>query len=256
METLSRNFIALFFAFSSFGGLAHAQDKVPSSQLHPEKNAIGRLRVGIDKSMLGYQYSYYKSDAGVGFPRYRPHRTMGLWTGNWWSTPPEFHVGYRLNESLVLGTRLALFWDTDRGEGTSFINGEEFEYEDKSESFDFTILPYIEYLFGDGPIRPFVTAIVGYTGCRNEYGLLSDSSEMDSISEKSNGLVAGVGGGIHVFVGKYFSLDAEVIGAYSFNYNRNRINGSALIQEGSGVSTVHGFEVEGKLGISGWLGGG
>ncbi len=250
METLSRNFITFFALFFAFCGLAHAEDTAANPKPKTEKNPIGRLRVGLEKNVLGFEYRYYEMDDGNGMIGSRNGSLLGVGVGSFWCTPPTLHVGYRLTESVVLGTRLAIRWHKDKESGTGVMDGEAFESEFESRILDVAVLPYVEYMFGDGPVRPFVTATVGYTGYRDKQSY----SDTYYFKGEGNGIVAGVGGGLHVVVGRYFSLDAEVLGTYSFVHSEGETHMSGLAEEAM-VASTHRVRIEGKLGISGWLGG-
>lgn len=94
-----------------------------------------------------------------------------------------FGLGFGINENLVLGANLVLNYTSvkgERGDAYGLVN--------------LTLMPYLEFLFGAGNVRPFIGG-----------ALLLELESGEDYGAQYFGL-AGLGG-VHVFMADSFSLD-------------------------------------------------
>ena len=110
------------------------------------------------------------------------------------TSTPGLGFGYAFSNNLYVGGRLQLgFSSTDEeNDGLNF----------EQKYFDWQVLPYGEYLFLDGPLRPFVAAQVGVGGTK----LTGDVPDRHTVQFIISG-----GGGVHYFLAPGFSFDAMML---------------------------------------------
>jgi hypothetical protein len=140
-------------------------------------------------------------------------------------------LGGAIIDNLVLGARLTLGYKTESQE-----TGASDETIDGSV-FDWGVLPYLEYVFPTGLVRPFLIAMVGFGG---------QLGQLDDIDYTRWGFYFGGGGGAHLFFNPHFSLDAFLLASYGIG--RGEEQGRLVSKYDFGL-----FEFNIIIGISGWI---
>lgn len=130
-----------------------------------------------------------------------------------------FGIGYGITEQLILGGNFVL--QHRDGEG------------DNDGEFRLSLLPYLEFMLGEGSVRPFVGGV-----------LIFALTSRENFSATSFGL--GGLGGVHIFLTDSFSLDVSGRLYFTAN-NTSRETGMGDVDSSS---TTVGLLV--LVGVSGW----
>jgi len=133
-----------------------------------------------------------------------------------------FGVGYGVTADILVGANVVLN-----------LTSRSPEEGDSESTTNLALAPYVEFLFGEGDIRPFVGGNL----------FLSVESE-ENITRSRYGL--GGLGGVHIFLADAFSID--VSGRLYFNV------GSDTVESGVGDATTDITQVGlmALVGVSGW----
>lgn len=181
------------------------------SDAHAQAGA-GAVRLGADLSVLTVSH-YPAPDLPIDTD---PSVIFGFYNSvagfeNVFLFAPQ--LGYAVTDDLLVGTHvgfaLASFAGSDVG-------------------FGFHLVPFLEYMFGGGGVRPFVGAEVG--------------PRFITVpgSDASVTLVAGGYGGVHVFAGDSFSVSPFARVDFLYNSANERA----------------GYEIVLGVSVHGWMGGG
>ncbi|MDJ0764343.1 MAG: hypothetical protein QNJ97_15295 [Myxococcota bacterium] len=110
------------------------------------------------------------------------------------------------------------------------------EFHGDDEAFIWQLLPYVEYIFLDGLVRPFVRGTVGFEGL--------SSDEFGDVWWW--GFTFGAGGGAHFFIRDYISLDALLMLGFTV--------GTGEFEAGNDRDFSHWrFRISALLGMSAWF---
>ncbi|MCP4707099.1 MAG: hypothetical protein GY869_00620, partial [Planctomycetes bacterium] len=132
--------------------------------------------------------------------------------------------GYTVIDKLVIGGRLTLGMD----------GYDEYHFDDWG--FVWSVLPFAEYVFLSGLVRPFVMGTLGFEGRNDDFGR----------DRWWWGFTFGRGGGIHFFLQDNISLD--LIGMFLFTV------GTGERDFGRDEDFTHWrFRLSVLVGISGWF---
>ena len=133
------------------------------------------------------------------------------------------HGAYQVTDAVLIGARVGLAYQgLDVGPTTQDVGA-------------FGILPFFEYLFGDGNIRPFIGAELGFQlAFLESFGI--GGGDLDTHAM----FIAGGLGGVHIFLADGFSISPGAVFDFLY-YGRNERAGYQL-------TFVVSFE--------GWIGGG
>jgi hypothetical protein len=135
-------------------------------------------------------------------------------------------AGFGLGGKLLIGAKLAI-----GQESSDWWPGSE------NETFVFSAIPYVEFVFLQSRVKPFAKAMVGIEGARGE----DDSGFW--------GLVLGGGGGLHFFLTQSVSVDADLELNLRFGTGHNTMPGPV-----DDVDYSHWrFSFATLLGLSAWL---
>jgi hypothetical protein len=164
----------------------------------------GRIRLDLDLGLLGFTYlQAVADDDGNG-----GHRSFGFNLGPAPVTRVGFGIGYDLDGRLSLGARVAL------GLAASRRKQAESDERGSDLAFDWAVLPYLEYAFGAGRIRPFLTVAAGVDGTvtRTTAAGVNDMGDWTDVHKGMLTLGAvEVGGGLRVFVADRVSLELSLL---------------------------------------------
>ena len=209
---MKRLVLVLVVLFSLVGGVAQAQQRDFSFEI------AQKLRAHMDMTFLAVTAGDVDTfSIGIN-PR----------EANIAGTPtPGIGFGYALREDIYVGGRLKL------GYGSMDTNSD-------MGVFDWQILPYGEYLFLSGPMRPFVAAQLGVGGAK----FVSDGGDQHTVQFIISG-----GGGFHYFLAPAFSIDALAL----LGGRLGSTNWDAPAGNGPDSADASYFIFEALLGISGWF---
>lgn len=141
-------------------------------------------------------------------------------------------VGAAVFDNLLIGARLRLGYDTQTVE-----YGNQAETDNQS-AFTLSFLPYAEYVFLDGLLRPFIVVVTGVDG---------RVGEMDDTGVSQWAFFAGAGGGAHIFLGESFSLDFSLIPGLGVGRGKNEIEDRQWKYD-----NLY-FDLTLAIGVSGWI---
>ncbi len=141
-------------------------------------------------------------------------------------------------DNLLIGGRVAMFFA--RHEDDPSGSPGDLSY----KSFHWGVIPYAEYLFLDGPVRPFVTAELGFHGVVGAQEYCGGGSCTD---DDYHGWFfrIGAGGGAHFFLAESFSIDASMLLGFS--------HGGGEWDDDDDDWEIDLFRMDLLLGISGWI---
>jgi hypothetical protein len=135
-------------------------------------------------------------------------------------------AGFGLGGKLLIGAKLAI-----GQESSDWWPGDE------AETFIFSAIPYIEFVFLQSRVKPFAKAMAGVEGSRRE-----DESGFW-------GIVLGGGGGLHFFLTQSVSVDADLELNFRFGTGHFALPGPA-----DDIDFSHWrFSFATLLGLSAWL---
>lgn len=186
----------------------------------PRRGGAGRLRLSGEFSLLGFQY--FPDARGVAYPQFRFN--FGP-VGSTITVATQYDyalsAGYQLTDDIVLGARVNFgFYFLD----TNLVP----PLDDDFAVGTLGLLPFFEYMFLRGDIRPFVGAQAGFTAFFAE-----DTSQInDAVIVRLGGT-----GGVHLFATDSFSVTPWAM--LSFLYNSG--------------NEAAGFELLFMLSLDGWL---
>ncbi len=191
----------------------------------------GTVRLHLDTLFMGYLFNNYDPEEGEEVET----GTFSIGLGN-----PRLGIGFGLAviDQLVIGGRF-----------TGYLTASEIDEIDyKLKGFQWGILPYVQYLFLTGVVRPFIIGQMGFSG-------LAESSEDDRVEIDRNrwGFVFGGGGGVHFFLGNRLSIDLTVLFDYSIGRQTEEHDYAWDIADVELEATVSRFEWSTLLGLSGWF---
>ncbi len=165
-------FVIIALAAFLLPAIASAQTEARSMRLHLDANFID----------LGVGERHPEPDV--------PDQDMH-WVSAVFAPPIYAGFSYAVINKLFIGLRL----------GLAYQHGGDPDW----SVFSLSFLPYFEYIFLNGVVRPFVTATIGLT--TNIYGEGADWFMI--------GMYLAGGGGAHFFIGKHFSIDLTgLVGLY------------------------------------------
>jgi opacity protein-like surface antigen len=206
----SARLAALTFACLTLAG-ALAPDRVEAQTVRD------RLRLSADLTFFQFQKTNVSTDFGDADDKssYFGFLNQGL----------GLSVGASIGERLFIGGRLVLERSQSHNEG------------DDSAALAWTLEPFAELMFLDGPVVPFALAGIGFEG------FVFEDSGGDR--EKTNYFGFRFGGGAHIFLADSFSLDPRIELGWATD----------IAGEDDGVDeSVIRFSI--IVGFSGWFGGG
>ncbi len=180
----------------------------------PSVYAGGRtIRVDLNLSLFNYTRTKWDVDTDEG---------VSLSTVTFGPVPSlrlGFGIGFSPNGHVFVGTRVLLGISTLRWKEAGDSSDEGGEH---YLGLDYALLPYLEYAFGDGKIKPFIAFEIGLDGTYERWAY-ENSGGGDESSESiyaTNLALVGIGGGVHLFLGSSVSLDLwllESIGVGALN---------------------------------------
>ncbi len=142
------------------------------------------------------------------------------------------HVGYGINDDLVLGGFLQL------GSRSTATESEGEDEEDR-DSFELTIGPEIDYMFGGTTVRPFVGGGLGLL-----HTSVDDEGEGTELSATGVGVRAGVG--LRWFAARGLSIDPM--------FQMGYISASGELEEpGEADLSISGWQIGISVAVSGWV---
>lgn len=194
----------------------------------------GALRLQVDASLFRYGKSTTTSTIG-GVDTDTVSNMTGVGTGSGLlSALGNLNVGlgYAATDSIVVGTTLQLAYDTVRDPDDS--------------NRDISLLavgfaPYVEYMGGDGSIKPFVGATVYVRHAALTTPAFGGGDDKQSDTIFGGGLL----GGAHFFVGEGCSVDLAAKFTYGFG------SGPEELPMEDNSLTVLDFGI--TLGVSAWV---
>jgi hypothetical protein len=139
-------------------------------------------------------------------------------------------IAYSHKRHATVGLRLLLGFSSHKptlknkdGDEITYMGDEltDGSYETSSSTFRYGILPYFEYAFGKGAVRPFLTIAVGLEGEKDKSMEKYSNSDDDyydkwETSAVTNMLGVGLGAGVHFFAGTRVSLDLWLCETFFF----------------------------------------
>jgi hypothetical protein len=178
----------------------------------------GAFRLGTDVRVLGLLHYPDALDPSIQFGF--------VGTDIFLDSRPQLivHGAYQATDALLIGARLGLAYQgLDSGAETI-------------DAGAFGILPFFEYLFGDGNIRPFVGAEVGFQLAFVEGFGFFGAGDLNTHAM----FIAGGLGGVHIFLADGFSISPGAVFDFLY-YGRNE---------------RAGYQLTFMLSFEGWIGGG
>ncbi|MCP4606610.1 MAG: hypothetical protein GY847_39890 [Proteobacteria bacterium] len=147
----------------------------------------GLFKISLDSKLFGFCVGERDFDDG-GDPDFEsPTVGIGL-------SSAGIGFGYTVINGLVIGARV-----------TTGLEGLDVYHID-DEVFIWSVLPYAEYIFLSGLVRPFVMGTLGFEGMRtDDFG--NDTWWW--------GFTFGGGGGVHFFVVENVSIDATLLATFT-----------------------------------------
>lgn len=165
----------------------------------------GAIRIGGDIPVLSVQH--FPFDIGS-FTVLQ----FGLWSTNVARPQLGASFGYQVIEPLVIGVRAGfgvLFVDAGSGQTTGVL----------------ALVPFLEYMFGEGTIRPFVGVEAGF------------QVDFPNNGDAQGAFVGGGLGGVHIFATPSFSISPTLILDFLYRGDIERA----------------GFGVSGIVTLNGWI---
>ena len=211
-----RRFLSALLFLSALSAMAAAPDSAAALVTR------GTLRPSMDTVLMQYRNGSVDPEDRND----RDYDDIGLGLGL-----PYAGVGFGVAviDNLLIGGRLTLGYQND-------------EVEDFDLSrFTWGVLPYVEYVFLDGVVRPFVMGTLGFEG---------ETGEQDNDDFKEFRFAFGGGGGAHFFIAPVFSIDATMlvwgrVGKGEWDYR-----GTVLRDYDY---SVREFRIDTLFGLSGWF---
>jgi len=208
-----------------------------------------RVRLDLNIALLGFTYSKVDKDPDEGTQDFIFN----------FGPVPETHlgfgVGYAFGGPISIGVRVFLGFSADRRKDAAD------ESDDTKETwfnFKYSVLPYFEYAFGAGKVRPFITVIAGLDGAMDRLKVDYSGPGPDRTNRYSAATsmgVIGFGGGAHVFLADRVSLDiwlVEAIGIGAVDEtDKEEVDGDTNSEDDK--TFVWGSRTELFLGITGWI---
>jgi hypothetical protein len=132
--------------------------------------------------------------------------------------------------------------------------GEEGAPYSKIGFFSYSVVPYFEYLFSQGPLRPFIGLTFGLEGISSQFE--SESGLSYEYKTKSTLFVFGGTGGVQSSLSDSVSLDLTLLATYGFGKNRLETayqDPDGEVHNINSRTDISRFRVDVKLGLSGWF---
>lgn len=149
-------------------------------------------------------------------------------------------MGWAAVDNLVVGLRLTLGYETRTMEESETAG----DTVTKDQSlFAWGALPYIEYVFPTGLLRPFLMITLGFNGYTDDGDIASN--ENTDIAEWQ--FYAGGGGGLHMFFADAFSLDLVLTAAFGYGFGSVASESTKMDYR----NTL--FQLTTLIGVSGWV---
>ena len=189
--------------------VAPAASAAPAPAPAATSTGGGRVRLDLNLSLIGFTYSKVDKDADEGY------KDFAFNFGPMPTTRLGFGIGYSLDERISIGARLILGFGVDRPK-----EADDEDDGDKTTivTFNYSVLPYLEYAFGTGKVQPYLTALVGLDGTVSRTKYQGEEAGEDYTVRDTTAYTMGAlgfGGGAHVFLADRVSLDlwlVEIIG--------------------------------------------
>jgi hypothetical protein len=150
-------------------------------------------------------------------------------------------VGYGVHRHLLLGARFGFNYNS-----VAVTSGPT------AKLFVGTLMPYLEILpVREGPLLPFILLRTGVTG--------GDRIQDDGETFQRNDAVAplaGVGLGMHGFIGRHFSLDLALTFDYRWHFTASRqlrFDPQIWLEQSGWQYSSRGFTLAATLGLSTWF---
>jgi hypothetical protein len=176
----------------------------------------GAIRLGADVPVLTLQHFPDPDQADPPDPSF----AFGLWGTDLFVHQVGASVGYQLTDALVLGGRVGFgVYVVDTG---GFFGG-------NNTTGLFSLLPFVEYMFGSGDLRPFVGGQVGFQAIFPED------------ADAQAWFIGGAMGGLHFFAADGFSISPTLF--FDFLYRGD--------YERAGYDLIFAVSFEGWMGGSG-----
>ena len=166
----------------------------------------GAFRLGADVPVLGLQH--FPGDFGS----YTTFQ-FGLWSTNVARPQVGASIAFQIIEPLVIGARAgfgALWTETGPADSTSGV---------------IALVPFLEYMFGDGTIRPFIGGQAGFQIFFPDGG------------DAQGWFVGGGLGGVHIFATPGFSISPTLMLDFLYRGDAERA----------------GFGMTGLVTLNGWI---
>jgi len=184
----------------------------------------GTKRLHLDTMFLGFMFVNTDPEDGPDIET----STFSIGLGK-----PQVGAGFGISiiDNLVLGARFTGYFET--------VHNDDADW--RENTFYWGVLPYVEYIFLNQLVRPFIMGTTGFRGdvMRGEAG--------DADWEGSTwAFLIGGGGGVHFFVTRNFSID--LIGLFEYSIAKHR---EEYGDEEEATSNI--FELSLLLGLSGWF---
>ncbi len=214
----------------------------------PPSFAPGRtVRIDLNLSLLNFTRTKWNFDSDEGYSvsnfRFGPVPMSRI----------GFGIGFSSNGHAFFGARVILGISTQKWKEAGDSSDDD---DEKYLKLDYALLPYFEYTFGTGRVKPFLSLQVGLDGTyeRAKWEELGGDYSSTWINATNMGVI-GLGGGVHIFLASAISLDLwllESIGVGSLIESDN--------WESDGQSETHddktfvwSSRTELFLGLSGWI---
>jgi hypothetical protein len=233
---------ALALALSCPAAFAQCADGADCSQ-----KSGGRVRLDLNLDLVGFSYlEVADGESSSGY------RSYGFDIG----PASRFGIGIscNLNGRLSLGARVA-FGFSSASQKWDFHGG---DHPKTDIDVDYAVLPYLEYAFGAGRIRPFLTVVAGVDGAvsRSRREGYDDTGEW---TDKHTAVLTlgalGLGGGLHVFLADRISLDLWLLEAVGFGRMRTTqdMDGGTEPDDIEDEHFAWRSRTEIVLGLTGWI---
>lgn len=223
------------------------REAAPSVGVPPRNGRGSTTRIDLNLSLVSFTRTKWDFDSDEGGAL----STFGF--GPVTSPRIGFGIAFSPNGHAFFGARIILGVSTekwrDAGESS---NGDDEQY----LKLDYTLLPYFEYAFGDGKVKPFIAVQMGLDGTYERWQYDESGGDYSSISINSTNMgMIGLGGGVHLFLAQGVSLDlwlSETIGVGSLIESDHwEYNGNSDTEDDK--TFVWRSRTELFLGLSGWI---
>jgi hypothetical protein len=178
----------------------------------------GTFRLGLDSTLFRFSYIEYQKAGESDNDFY--DTSLGLGVSN-----PGLNIGTTILDGLVLGGRISV----GRIGQDQFLNSGQY--------INWSALPYFEYVFSEGVLRPYIALQFGAEGVAK---YPNDDTSWWSFDIQA-------GGGLHFFAYQYISIDLGLLAGFAV--------GTGVVSDTVNSTEFRHwrFTASCLLGVSGWL---